>query len=248
MDPECRKQRSWLKSDFAGADFQSDQQKGVACPDWEKPVDDNATVLELGELPGDVVEKNDLIAAISSRRSRRRFTDQPLSLAQLHWLLWATQGVKRVLGEGQVVFRTVPSAGARHPFETYLAVLNVEGVQSGIWRYRSSKGQLVHVRDVEDLGQSLGSVTLGQDFLSSAAVVFFWAAVPYRTEWRYDRVSHKAILLDAGHVAQNLYVAVEGIGCGTCAIAAYDQVAVDAMLGLDGDDEFVIYLAPVGRV
>jgi SagB-type dehydrogenase family enzyme len=56
------------------------------------------------------------------------------------------------------------------------------------------------------------------------------------------------LLLDAGHVCQNLYLAVEALGLGTCAIGAYDQAAMDTLLELDGEDEYVIYLAPVGKV
>lgn len=60
--------------------------------------------------------------------------------------------------------------------------------------------------------------------------------------------AHKVIALDAGHVCQNLYLACEAIDAGTCAIAAYDQEELDELLGLDGEEEFSIYLAPVGKV
>ena len=36
------------------------------------------------------------------------------------------------------------------------------------------------------------------------------------------------------------------IGAGCCAVAAYHQEMMDQLLGVDGDDEFTIYLAPVG--
>jgi len=67
-------------------------------------------------------------------------------------------------------------------------------------------------------------------------------------EWRYGLAAHKVIALDAGHVCQNLYLACEAIGTGTCAIAAYDQEELDEFLGLDGENEFAIYLAPVGKI
>jgi len=88
---------------------------------------------------------------------------------------------------------------------------------------------------------------LGQDFVAEAAVVFIWTAVPYRMEWRYGLAAHKAIALDAGHVCQNLYLACEAIGAGTCAVAAYHQELMDRLLGVDGRDEITIYLAPVGK-
>ncbi|GAJ24920.1 unnamed protein product, partial [marine sediment metagenome] len=88
---------------------------------------------------------------------------------------------------------------------------------------------------------------LGQKFVGDAPLVFVWSCIPYRTEWRYHISAYKAILIDAGHICQNLYLAAEAIGCGTCAIGAYDQDAMDNLLRLDGEDEFVVYLAPVGR-
>ncbi|OPY14404.1 MAG: Nitroreductase family protein [Syntrophus sp. PtaB.Bin075] len=66
-------------------------------------------------------------------------------------------------------------------------------------------------------------------------------------EWRYGLAAHKVIAIEAGHVCQNLYLACESIGAGTCAIAAYDQEGIDRILGLDGQDEFTIYLASVGK-
>jgi len=66
-------------------------------------------------------------------------------------------------------------------------------------------------------------------------------------EWRYGLAAHKVIAIEAGHVCQNLYLACEAIGAGMCAMAAYDQEKMDEFLGVDGEDEFAIYLASVGR-
>jgi nitroreductase len=77
--------------------------------------------------------------------------------------------------------------------------------------------------------------------------VFVWTTIPYRTEWRYSIVAHKMIAQESGHVCQNLYLACEAIGAGACAIT-YDQAKIDAILGVDGKDEFAIYVAPVGKV
>ena len=84
-------------------------------------------------------------------------------------------------------------------------------------------------------------------FLARAAAVFVWTALPARTEWRYGPASVKVIALDAGHVCQNLYLACEAVGAGTCAVAAYHQQLMDRLVQVDGEEEFVIYLAPVGK-
>ena len=96
--------------------------------------------------------------------------------------------------------------------------------------------------------RKLTEATLGQAFVGQAAVVFIWTTIPYRMEWRYGLAAHKVIALDAGHVCQNLYLACEAIGAGTCAVAAYHQQLMDRLVRVDGQEEFVIYLAPVGKV
>jgi hypothetical protein len=37
------------------------------------------------------------------------------------------------------------------------------------------------------------------------------------------------------------------VGCGTCAIVDYNQKLLDGVLSVDGEQEFVVYLAPVGK-
>jgi len=90
--------------------------------------------------------------------------------------------------------------------------------------------------------------TQEQRMTVTSAVTFVWAVVPYRTEWRYSFLSHKVIALDAGHVCQNLYLSAEVLGCGTCAIGSYSQEKLDKLLELDGDEEFSVYVAPVGKI
>ncbi|HOD73349.1 MAG TPA: SagB/ThcOx family dehydrogenase, partial [Candidatus Bipolaricaulis anaerobius] len=107
---------------------------------------------------------------------------------------------------------------------------------------------LVFLRSDPDFPAKVTAGCLGQEFVGQAAVVFAWTTVPYRTEWRYSVSSHKVIAMDAGHMCQNLYLACEAIGAGTCAVGAYHQERMDALLGVDGEDEFTIYLAPVGKV
>jgi SagB-type dehydrogenase family enzyme len=85
-------------------------------------------------------------------------------------------------------------------------------------------------------------------FARQSAVTFIWTAVPYRTEWRYGSVAPKFIAQDSGHVCQNLYLACEAIGAGTCAVSAYSQHGMDEYLGVDGATEFTVYCAPVGKV
>lgn len=255
MDEETRKQMRWFLSDRVRkvVDWaHTDQHAGRKPPPVQKPADpESATVAlppreawpELGAMS--------VQAAISARKSRRTFGPERLSQSELAFLLWATQGVRRRLGP-HTVLRTVPSAGGRHAFETYVAVLNVAGLSTGLYRYLPLDHTLLALQgqkhDDHPLGDSLIQATLGQRFCGEAAATFIWTVVPYRTEWRYDLAAYRVLLMDVGHVCQNLYLACESIGAGTCAVGAYDQEALDTLLDVDGEDEFAIYLAPVGKV
>ncbi len=223
------------------------QSEGLRPPPVQKPMSPGSRIVTLPNRDTWSIPPCDLQTAIANRESHRQFTAEPLSLDELAFLLWATQGVRQELHEAAVL-RTVPSAGCRHPFETYLAILRVDSLENGIYRYLPLDHSLVFVKAVDTLAGHLTVATRGQSFTGQAAVTFLWSAIPERTEWRYAEASYKVIALDAGHVCQNLYLACEAIGAGTCAIAAYDQTLVDLLLGVDGDEEFCVYIAPVGKV
>lgn len=223
------------------------QSRGMRPPPVQEQVPANSRIIQLPNPETWHIPPCDLQTAIANRESHRCFTTKPLSLEELSFLLWATQGVREEIHEAAVL-RTVPSAGCRHPFETYLAVLSVEGLENAIYRYLPLDHSLVLEKIVDKLAAHLTAVTRGQSFTGQAAVTFLWTAIPERTEWRYAEASYKVIALDAGHVCQNLYLACEAIGAGTCAIAAYEQTLVDVLLGVDGDDEFCVYIAPVGKI
>jgi SagB-type dehydrogenase family enzyme len=227
---------------------QSDQQRGVPIPPPQQPYDVSAQLIDLPAPDRTLLTKPDLFECIADRKSQRKYTDESLTLQELAYLLWATQGVRKVIMGGKGSLRTVPSSGARNPFETYLAINRVRGIVPGVYRYLPFEHKLAHLLTGENLAEKLGKLAMDQPFVGQSAVCFIWSAVPYREEWRYGTQAGKGILLDAGHVCQNLYLACESIGCGTCAIAAYRQEDLDRFLGLDGKDELVVYLAPVGKV
>lgn len=242
--------RNFMKSSFAewGDDVLSDQQKELPQPPLEKPYDSTADLIDLPAATEMTLKQNSLFEVIQKRKSTRAYATDSLTLEELSFLLYATQGVKKVNGNNYATIRTVPSGGARHPFETYLVVQHVEGLKKGIYRYLALSHRLQFLFEDEDSIQHMSDYTLEQPFAGNCAVTFIWSCIPYRGEWRYLTTAHKTMLLDAGHVCQNLYLACEGIRCGTCAIAAYDQKAIDNYLQLDGENEFVIYMAPVGKL
>ncbi len=224
--------------------LERDQEKGIASPDLQKPVGADAAFIELVARKDFSVGGMPLADALASRRSHRKFTDQPLNLEELSYLLWSVQGIT---GDNEER-RTAPSAGGRHPIETYLAVNRVDGVRPGLYRYMPVTHRLLVMGKVDGLDQRMADACKGQKFVAAGAAVFVWTATPYRSEWRYGLVSHKMIAVDAGHLCQNLYLASRSIDAGACAIGKYSQDKMDGLLGVDGTDEFTIYAAVVGKV
>ncbi len=248
---EWIKNRELMKSHFDGKTFlneKSDQMEGVKCPPLSKPIPEDATIVSLPDPQKVILKKNDVRECIAGRKSRRKYTEEYISIEELSYLLWAIQGLVKLIRNNKIALKTVPSAGARHPFETYLIVNRVTGVKPGIYRYSFQDHTLVFMFTVKDIETKLTEAAVEQSFVGSAPVTFAWANKPYLGEWRYKGESHKAMLLDAGHVCQNLYLAAESLNLGTVAIAAYSQKKIDALLKLDGIDEYIIYMAPVGKL
>lgn len=224
-----------------------DQHLGKPQPPYEIPLEEEKPLIGLPKPEALDLGNFDLRQAIEERNSLRRYSDDSLTLEELSYLLWLTQGVKSVNEKRQVVWRNVPSAGCRHPFETYLSINRVEGLDKGLYRYVATQNKLVALQLDETFNDKLTDACMGQHQVATSAVTFIWAAVPYRTIWRYSERSYRYLYLDAGHVCQNLHLAAESIGCGMCAIGAYHDDAADELLGFNPPEMFVIYMASLGR-
>ena len=224
----------------------SPQKQGSPLPSLELPLEKGSELFDLPSGKNSPVNKVDLLQLVEKRESLRKYIDKPLTLEELSFLLWGTQGVKS-LTEKPLSKRTVPSAGSRHPFETYLLVNDVTGLSPGLYRYLALSHKLARLPGRENINQMLTKACLMQQHVKTSAVTFIWVAVPHRTVWRYSQRGYRYIYLDAGHVCQNLYLLAEAIDCGVCAIAAFDDDLADQAIGLDGKDLFVIYLASMGK-
>lgn len=225
----------------------TDQSKGKPPPPIEKPFKEDSQRIDLIKMDNwENISDVSLITAIQNRKSHRYFKSITLPIKELSFLLWATQGIRNITSGS--AYRTVPSAGCRHAFETYLCILNVEGLKRGIYRYLPIEHQLLIESEKENISDDIVEATFNQPFTGKGAVTFIWTTLPYRMEWRYHLAAHKVIAIDAGHVCQNLYLACASISCGACAVGAYNQELIDRLIGVDGENEFTIYLAAVGKI
>lgn len=181
--------------------------------------------------------------AIQTRRSRRDYLSGPLSLLELSRLLHAASGIT----SPGVGFRAAPSAGALYPIETYVVVHDVAGLEPGLYHYAVADHALETLQTGDQRGPLLVA-GMGQEMLGTAQVCFILSAIFQRTRWRYRERAYRYVLLEAGHIGQNLYLAATSMGLGACAVGAFLDDHLNALLGLDGQEEAALYMVTVGKV
>lgn len=228
-------------------DYQTDQELKKPQP----PLVKAAVSAEIIALPHDFSKlgiDSDFLNIINSRSSHRVYTEEKMSLAELSYLLWCSQGIKEIRGKSYATLRTVPCGGARHEFECYMAIQNVEGLEDGLYHYLPMKHEIEKLGVCENMREFISGSLCGQSWAAKANIVFYYSAVFYRAEWRYGIYAHVPMMMDAGHITENVYLAATSIHRGGCAIAAVDGKCADQAFGLDGEEETVFYAMPIGTV
>lgn len=223
----------------------SSQERGEKQPSLQVSYEHLSEIIDLPDIESIYINDINLRDAIEKRRSLRLYSGDSLTIEELTYLLWCTQGVKESTSQRTV--RNVPSAGARHCLETYLLINNVESIRKGLYRYLALENKLAIISLEDNIEDKITNACLGQKMVKTGAVTFIWVTVSERMTWRYGERGYRYMYLDAGHVCQNLYLAAENINSGACAIAAYEDDELNKILSIDGEEQFVIYLASLGK-
>ncbi len=197
------------------------------------------------ELPRDwqLVEAR-ITPLLQGRRSLRRFLMEPVTMEELAFMLWCSQGI--TAKAGNYSFRTAPSGGALYPVETYLSANLVEDLDPGLYHFDVENFSLDRLT-TEDSAGSVAAACMNQRFIAQSAVTFLWTAVYRRCMSKYGNRGMRYILLDSGHICQNLLLAAEAIDCGGCPVAAFYDSEVNDLLQLDSSEETIVYSAAVGK-
>jgi SagB-type dehydrogenase family enzyme len=185
-----------------------------------------------------------LAKLLRERKSCRRFSTHSLSLLQASFLLWCSGGPQRTEHGHQ--FRTVPSAGALYPCETYLIANRVQDLTPGLYHYQVRTHSLIELFR-KDLGPDLSRAAMAQGLCQEAAAVFLWTGVVPRSRWKYGQRAYRYLYLDAGHLGQNLALGATALGLGSCPVGAFFDAEIDRILEIDGTDETILYLSVVGQ-
>lgn len=224
-----------------------DQLRGKPKPPFELPVKKGQKIRKLPDpraLPAKDLGINDIIERWEPGGFFHR---SELTLDDLSYLLWCSQGVRIVVGD-QVTIRNVYSCESIHPLETYCAVEAVEGLAEGLYRYLPLSHRLVLERKDPDIAVHVAAACMNLPAVVSAAVTMIWCMVPYRGTWALGRRGYRAAFLDCGHACQQLICAAAAIGCGVRPIDLFHDDALATVLGADTTVEQPVYCAAVGRL
>jgi SagB-type dehydrogenase family enzyme len=187
-------------------------------------------------------EEMSVAVAIEARRSKRDYTSGSLSQEALSQLLHAASGITAPTRG----FRAAPSAGALYPIETYAVVRDVTGLGPGVYHYAVWEHALEELHQ-GDVSGRLMVAGLGQEMVGQAQVTLVLSAIFQRTRWRYRQRAYRYVLMETGHIGQNVYLAATAMGLGACAVGAFLDQELNALIGLDGQQEAALYMFTVGK-
>ncbi|MFO8053566.1 MAG: SagB/ThcOx family dehydrogenase [Bacteroidales bacterium] len=214
---------------------------------WRSSADNNKKAVAMKEngtieLPTPVTSGGISVEkAIAQRRSVRIFTEDPVSASALSQLLWSAQGIT----DKESGKRAAPSAGLTLPMEVYVAVgSDVDALQAGIYHYKPGEHELRQHKS-GDLRAALSEAALGQTCVKQAPLSIVLAAVYERTTDRYSDHGRRYVHMEAGHIAQNLYLQCESLDLSTVVVGAFSEEQVQEILDLP-DDQEPLYIVPVG--
>ncbi|MCG3268321.1 SagB/ThcOx family dehydrogenase [Yoonia sp. I 8.24] len=205
--------------------------------------DPNAARIALPDTAAGTIDR-----LASARRSTRAFADTPLALHDFAALLRAgykTLGPDKMEGGMQALRRPVPSAGGLYPLEIYALVRNVDGLAKGIYHYDSKADDLEIVHEGPWESQARDAF-LTWSFVAEAPVVLCIGAVFARTQRKYGPRGYRYILIEAGHVTQNLCLAATDMTLSSLCLGGYSDSVLNDLIGLDGLTEAIIYAVGLG--
>ncbi|MGC9067834.1 MAG: SagB/ThcOx family dehydrogenase [Thermoprotei archaeon] len=181
---------------------------------------------------------------IATRRSFRDFKPKPISLDILSTLLYLVVGI--TAWENQWPLRAYPSAGALQPVEAYIIANYVNDINMGLYHY-NPQDHTLEVLKKNDLRRTIVNIALDQDFLYNASIILILSTVYLRTLWKYGDRAYRYSLLDTGAAMENAYLAATSMGLGACAIGAYYDDDLNALLGLDENEEITQVMIAIGH-
>lgn len=181
--------------------------------------------------------------AMARRRSRRSFKEDSLTIEIVSQILWSAQGIT----DEQRGYRTSPSAAKLYPLDIYLSVgkNKVENLVVGVYHYNPQHHSL-HIISEEDQRREISKACLDKNQIDKAPILLIITAELSRLTDKLGEHRKQFVYMEAGHVAQNIYLQVESLGLGTVSMGGIKELEISKALNLP--DEYIpLYVMPVGH-
>lgn len=201
-------------------------------------------------LPRTFVPLNrDFGTVLTNRRTHRAFTGEPVNLQVFSTLLFMTFGPMMLFDSGDLgtlMLRTSPCGGARHELEAYVAVLDVDGIEPGLYHY-SPENHALELLDGSFDRSRVHRLSYESEMCTPTAFACFVTAVFARTMWKYRHPrAYRVTTLNAGHMGQTFDLTATALGLGPWQTAAFRDDELEAALGIDGFSEGALYMFGAG--
>ncbi len=161
-----------------------------------------------------------------------------LTVDRLSFVFGTAYGVTAVsrAAAGDFFYRSVPSAGALFPVELYVAVSDVAGLAQGLYHYDGQRFGLCRLRG-EDVTAVAAKCLVPP---VAAAATIFVTGIVFRSAWKYRKRALRYVLLDAGHVLENLMMSLRAAGFVAAVRHDVDAALAGRLLGYDPGREICL--------
>jgi SagB-type dehydrogenase family enzyme len=199
------------------------------------------------KLSENILKLGNFENVLQNRHSTRKYNaGESLTLEELSTLLYYSAGIKPEKKDWDLTRRYYPSGGALYPLEVYLGIQRVDGVEAGIYHFNVEDNLLetltVDYECLENLKESLYS-----PWAREAAVFFIITAAWNRTMVKYKDLGYRLILLEAGHMAQNLALVASSLNIGSCNVAGFQNQRIEEVLDIEHEEEDSLYMTLLGK-
>jgi SagB-type dehydrogenase family enzyme len=177
--------------------------------------------------------QSDLIRLMARRRSDREPSGEPVPMQAVSDILFSGMGITGSVKNAVAALplSMTPSGGGRNPYEAYLFARKVDGLAPGIYHYSAMDHTLGRL--AAELPEKLGGLLGGQDWADEMSCIIVLAAFFERTMWKYDDPNaYRVVLIEAGHIGQNMLLAATDAGLSACPTAALSHEPLFELLEL----------------
>jgi SagB-type dehydrogenase family enzyme len=219
-------------------------------PSPELPIPEGSEIIKLPNPKRIKMPDATVREVIENWKPAGFFARSSMTLKDLSFLLWCTQGYRKTLSENIMSseLRNVPSSGSRYPIETYFVAGEIENLPTGLYRYLPHTHSIVALRLDSDLPLAMGTASMNFKVVTRASVTFLWVGIPYRSTWALGNRGYRSVLIEAGHTCQALIMAAGSIGYQVFPIDFFHDDMVNQLADLDPETQWAVYIGAVGKV